>query len=149
MLDAARPGLDRTHLALLAQSRHRAVRETIARRDDVPVGIQAVLAQDDATEVRIAVAANPRTASSVFDHLSTDRNPSVLISLLTNPSLPCAPVERLGSHRRAKVRALALARLNDAFPVRLGDEARGEDAKFPELRERAVIVGPFSMSAVS
>ena len=44
LADARAEGLHRTHIALLAQSRHRAVREAIARRDDMPLGVQASLA---------------------------------------------------------------------------------------------------------
>ena len=49
---------ERSQFALLAQSRNRAVRETIASRDDVPLGVQAALGQDDAAEgARAAIAA--------------------------------------------------------------------------------------------
>jgi hypothetical protein len=149
VLDAARWGLDRARLAQLAQSRHREVRETVARRTDNPVGIQAALAQDDAPHVRAAVAANPSTVKSVLEHLGADRNQEVLAALLTNPSAHRALVEQLALHRRNHVRTLAFSRLHDAAPVRPAEMPRAEDAMFPELRERATTVGALSLSAAS
>jgi hypothetical protein len=149
VLNAARRELDRADMAPLAQSRHRTVRETIARRTDIPVGIQAALAQDDSAHVRVAIAANAATAKAVLDHLSADRNEAVLLALLTNPSAPFALVEGLAFHRRREVRRLAVARLNDAAPVLQAEAPRAEDAMFPELRERAMVVGPLSLSPAS
>lgn len=136
VLDAARRGLHRTNIALLAQSRNRVVRETIARRDDVPLGIQALLAQDGATEVRVALAANTHTVRSVLEDLSSDRSRAVLTALLTNPSVSFDIVDGLTRHRRSEVRRLASARLNDAVPLARLEDPRDEDARFPELRER-------------
>ncbi len=149
VLDAARQGLDRARMAQLAQSRHRAVRETIALRADTPVGIQAALAQDDAAQVRAAVAANAATVKSVLEHLSADKNQAVLVALLANPNVPRALVEHLAFHRRSDVRRLAFSRLHAAAPVRLAEVPRAEDAMFPELRERAFAVGAMSLSAAS
>ncbi len=149
VLDAARQGLDRARMAQLSQSRHRAVRETIARRGDTPVGIQAALAQDDAPQVRAAVAANATTVKSVLEHLSADKNQAVLVALLANPSVHRALVEQLTFHRRNEVRRLAFSRLHDASPVRRAEVPRAEDAMFPELRERATTVGALTLSAAS
>jgi len=136
VLDAARRELHRTHIALLAQSRNRTVRETIASRSDIPLGIQAGLAQDDATEVRSAVARNAHTARSVLDYLCSDKSHAVLASLLANPSVPFEIVEGLVSHRRNVVRRLAAARLNDKVRPPRVEDPQDEDARFPELRER-------------
>ncbi|MCB2412955.1 hypothetical protein LGT39_08860 [Demequina sp. TTPB684] len=149
VLDAARPGLDRGQMAALATSRHRIVRETIARRDDVPVGIQAALAQDDAMHVRAAIAANPATVNAVLDHLAADRNKDVVKALLTNRSLPFALVERLAQHRRREVRAAAQARHGDVAPMPRPTQWRVEDAIFPELRERATIASGQTLTSVS
>ncbi len=132
--------MHRTHVAVLAQSRNRTVRETIASRDDVPLGLQAALAQDDATEVRSAIAANAHTVRSVLRYLSSDKNQSVLVALLANPSTPFEIVDRLAFHRRAGVRHLAAARLNDVARLPQVEEPPDEDAKFPELRERATLM---------
>lgn len=137
LLDAARRGLHRTHIAFLAQSRNRTVRETIARRSDVPLGVQAALAQDAATEVRSAIAGNAHTVRSVLDYLSSDKSQAVLTSLLANPSIPFEIVDGLALHRRAEVRRLAAARLRDETRLPRVDDPRDEDAMFPELRERA------------
>lgn len=149
VLDAARRDLHRTRMASLAQSHNRAVRETIARRDDVPLGIQAVLAQDDAARVRVAVAGNAHTARSVLEHLGADRNATVVLALLTNPSVPFALVESLAFHRRLGIRRQAAVRLNDAGPAPRAEELQEEDALFPELRERATMVGAFSVPTAS
>src|SRR5450830_1523316 len=58
LADATRDDLHLTHIALLARSRSVAVREVIARRGDVPFGVQAALSNDDVHEVRAAIAAN-------------------------------------------------------------------------------------------
>lgn len=138
VLDAARAGLHRSQVALLAQSHHRAVRETIAARDDVPLGVQAALSQDDAVEVRAATAANVHTMRAVLECLSADRSKTVLAALLHNPCVSFEIVDRLSFHRRADVRQFAAARLNDALPLPPADAvSEEEDAKFPELRERA------------
>ncbi|WP_291383432.1 hypothetical protein [Demequina sp.] len=136
VLDAATRGLHRTHIALLAQSRNRVVRETIASRDDVPLGIQALLAQDGATEVRAALAANAHTVRSVLEDLSSDRSQVVLTALLTNPGISFEIVDGLTRHRRSEVRRLASARRNDAIRLPRVEDPRDEDARFPELRER-------------
>ena len=109
VLDAARPGLERSHIALLAQSRNRAVRETIASRDDVPLGVQAALAQDDAAEVRAAVAANAHTMRSVLDCLSLDKNRAVLVPCSAIRACTFEIVDRLAFHRKAEIRKLATA----------------------------------------
>lgn len=123
-------------MALLAQSNNRTVRETVAGRDDVPLGVQAALSQDDAVEVRAAVAANVHTMRSVLDCLSADKNKDVLKALLRNPCVSVEIVDRLAFHRRSDVRRLATARLNDAVRVPVEQVVVEEDAKFPELRER-------------
>ncbi len=144
VLDAARPGLHRAQVVLLAQSRDRAVRQTIARRDDVPLGVQAALAQDDAAEVRAAVAANVHTMRAVLDCLSADKNKAVLAALLANPCVPFEIVDRLAVHRRTEVRQIAIARLNlgERVPHIEAFQAQEEDARFPELRERAGVNVP-------
>lgn len=134
--EATRPGLHRTHIALLAQSRHRVVREAIARRDDVPLGIQAALANDDWWEVRAAVAANPRAATSVMDSLAEDRHHAVLLALIGNPNLEAAIAIRLGQHRRQDVREAMAERMRTA-PIVERTHPQAEDHLIPELRERA------------
>lgn len=136
LVEAARPGLHRTHIALLAQSRHRQVREAVAGRDDVPLGIQAALANDDWHEVRAAIAVNPRAARSVMEALGEDRHHEVVLALLDNPSLPYALAERLAFHKRPDVRLAAAVRLDALEPDAEIDE-RQEDHLVPELRERA------------
>lgn len=139
VLDAARRELHRTHIALLAQSRNRTVRETIASRGDVPLGIQAALAQDDATEVRSAIAGNAHTVRSVLEYLCLDKSHAVLAALLANANVPLEIVEGLALHRHTGVRRLAAARLNDPLRPPRVEDPQGEDAKFPELRERGTI----------
>ena len=134
--EAARPGLHRMHIALLAQSRHRSVREAIAGRDDVPLGVQAALANDDWWEVRAAMAANPRAARSVMEALAGDRHHEVLLALIGNPNLEAAIAIRLGQHRRQDVRDAIAHRIRTVPLLERADE-QGEDHLIPELRERA------------
>jgi len=134
--DAGQPQLHRTHIALLAQSRHRVVREAIARRGDVPLGVQAALANDDWYEVRAAMAANPRAAWSVMDAASRDRHHLVVLALISNPSLPHEIAHSLVEHRRQEVRDALAQRLRTSPPVKHTAEPV-EDRLIPELRERA------------
>ena len=136
LADAARDDLHRTHIALLAQSRSGAVRGMVAKREDVPFGVQAALSNDDIHDVRAAIAANPRAAISVMHHLAEDSHHCVLLALASNPNAPREVAQKLANHRRADVRNAALRRL----------ERRGEplapvvldpDSHIPELRERA------------
>lgn len=135
LVDATRDDLHRTHIALLAQSRSVAVRELVAKRDDVPFGVQAALSNDDVHEVRAAIAANPRAALSVMHHLASDPHHGVLLALASNPHAPREVAERLASHRRAEVRNAAIRRLErrdgPVAPV-----AFDPDSHIPELRER-------------
>jgi hypothetical protein len=135
LVDAVRPDLHRTHIALLAQSRSGEVREAVARRDDVPFGVQAALSNDDLHGVRAAIAANPRAAVSVMHLLAVDSHHAVLLALAGNPSAPRDVAERLANHRRADIRKAAIRRLEmrDATPFA---EAVDPDSRIPELRDR-------------
>jgi len=135
LADATRRDLHRTHIALLAQSRSGSVREVVAKRDDVPFGVQAALSNDDLHEVRAAIAANPRAAISVMHHLALDSHHGVLLALATNPSTPREVAERLAGHKRADVRNAAIRRLErreDSGTTMVKDP----DAHIPELRDR-------------
>lgn len=137
LADAGAAGIHRTHIALLAQSRSGAVREIIATRDDVPFGVQAALSNDDAHEVRAAMAANPRAAISVMNHLAADSHHAVLFALASNPNSPREVAETLAGHRRADVRNAALRRLEMRQPAPV-TMAADPDAHIPELRDRVV-----------
>lgn len=134
--EVTQAGLHRTHIALLAQSRSGAVRELVARRDDMPFGVQAALSNDDLREVREAVAANPRAALSVLLHLAGDPHHGVLIALVRNPNAPREVAERLANHKRADVRYAAVRRLETREHPVSAIEC-DPDAHIPELRERA------------
>lgn len=142
LADARAAGLHRTHIALLAQSRHRAVREAIAKRDDLPLGVQASLADDDWHEVRATVAANPHIAGSILEALADDRHHVVLIALLSNPSLRAEAMRKLEGHKRADVRSAAQARVerHAAEAGNAAPHAAHEDGATPELRERAMVL---------
>jgi len=135
LADAMRDDLHRTHIALLAQSRSGLVRELIAKRDDVPFGVQAALSNDDIHEVRAAIAANRRAANSVMYHLAADPHHGVLLALASNPNAPREVAEQLANHRRADVRHAAMRRLErrDAPVVPV---AFDPDSRIPELRDR-------------
>ncbi|MFV0287519.1 MAG: hypothetical protein ACK5IM_14210 [Demequina sp.] len=136
---AAQPDLHRTQVAVLATSKNVLVREAIAARHDLPLGLMVTLAHDRSTEVRAAIAANPTSTVPIMEHLVGDKHVPVLEALLRNPSLAPALVERLAFHRRAEVRSAAAARLNDAgsapaTPVHM--------PAAPEIQDRVVIGFP-------
>jgi len=135
LADAVRPDLHRTHIALLAQSRSGEVREAVARRDDVPFGVQAALAHDDLQEVRGAIAANPRAAVAVMQILADDSHHGVQFALAGNPSCPRDVAERLAGRRRADVRNAAIRRLEVRDPVVVATQP-DPFARCPELRDR-------------
>ena len=135
LADAMRDDLHRTHIALLAQSRSGVVREVVAKRDDVPFGVQAALSNDDVHEVRAAIAANPRAANSVMHHLAADSPPWRSLALASNPSAPREVAERLANHRRADVRNAAIRRL-ERRDAPVAPEAFDPDSRIPELRDR-------------
>lgn len=135
LIDATRADLHRTHIALLAQSRSGSVREVVARRDDVPFGVQAALSNDDVMEVRAAIAANPRAAVSVMNHLADDSHHAVLLALATNPSAPRDVAQKLAAHRRADIRNAAIRRL-ERRDVAAPAPAIDPDSRFPELSDR-------------
>ena len=135
LAEATRADLHRTHIALLAQSRSVVVREVIAKRDDVPFGVQAVLSNDDVHEVRAAIAANPRAALSVMHHLAADSHHCVLLALAANVNVPREVAEQLANHRRAAVRNAALRRL-ERRDSPIAPVVIDPDSRIPELRDR-------------
>jgi hypothetical protein len=142
LADATRVDLHRTHIALLAQSRSVVVREVIAKRGDVPFGVQAALSNDDVHEVRAAIAANPRAALSVMHHLAADSHHCVLLALAENVNVPREVAEQLANHRRAAVRNAALRRL-ERRDSPIAPVVVDPDAHIPELRDRvAMAPGP-------
>lgn len=130
---AARENLLPAEVAALAQSRHRAVRELVAARTDVPLGVLAALANDTCHQVRAAVAANSRAARAVIEHLGADHHVEVARGLVRNDAAPREVLAVLASHRRADVREAAVSRLA-AAP--LTHTPVDPDARFPELRDR-------------
>jgi hypothetical protein len=129
---AMQPGLHRAHVMALGSSRNSLVRATIASRPDCPLGLMVTLAHDHSAEVRARVASNPRAQRTVMAYLSTDHSVDVVIALLANPSLPPEMVEELAFHKKAAVRAVAAARLDEPAPARTGVT---EDVHTPELAE--------------
>jgi len=131
--EAARPGLDKTHIAALGASRNALVRAAVAARPDCPLGLMVSLAHDYHADVRCAVARNPIAQRTVMAYLSADRSVDVLKALLENPSLPHELLKELAFHKKADVRAVAAARLDAgvAEPKR----AEEEDVHTPELAE--------------
>ena len=138
LADATRDDLHRTHIALLAQSRSVAVREVIAKRGNVPFGVQAALSNDDVHEVRAAIAANPRAALSVMHHLVADSHHCVLLALAANANVPREVAQQLANHRRANVRNAAIRRL-ERRDSPIAPVVVDPDSRIPELRERVAM----------
>ncbi len=136
---AQEPGLHRTQVTVLASSKNSVVREAIAGRADLPLGLMVTLAHDKATEVRAAIAANPSAAPTILEHLVADKHIPVLQALLANPALPPAQVEKLAFHRKSEVRAAAAGRLNDSASTPAAAPLSRLGA--PEIQEHVAVVG--------
>ena len=114
--EANRPTMHRATVLMHAQSRNALVREVIARRHDLPIGVTVTLAHDASEDVRTAIAGNPVVAQAVLEHLATDRSVSVLIALVGNASLGADLLETLLFHKRPEVRRAAADRLDSCGP---------------------------------
>lgn len=136
---AQEPGLHRTQVTVLASSKNTLVREAIAGRTDLPLGLMVTLAHDKATEVRAGIAANPTATQTILEHLVADRHIPVLEALLGNPALPPALVEKLAFHRKSEVRAAAAARLNE--PIATPASTPAPKLGAPEIQEHVAVVG--------
>jgi hypothetical protein len=133
--EASRPIMHRATVVMHAQSRNALVREIIARRPDLPIGLTVTLAHDASEDVRAAIAGNPVVAQAVLEHLATDRSVSVLIALVSNPSLGPGSLGALLFHTRPEVRRASADRLDSRGPHLV---AVREDASVPEIRDVAV-----------
>jgi len=136
VLEAAQPGLHKTHIMALGSSRNALVRGAVAARPDCPLGLMVTLAHDYSAEVRCAVARNASAQRTVMVYLASDRSVDVLKALLQNPSLPPDVVEELAFHKKSEVRSAAAARLDAG--ERIAVPAEAEDAHNPELAEHVV-----------
>ncbi len=140
--EARKPFLHRATLAMHAQSKNALVRELIAGRDDLPVGLTVTLAHDPSVDVRAAIARNPVTTAAVREHLATDRHVTVVLALVSNPALEPEALEALLFHKRAEVRAAAADRLDTHGPEPVPEL---EDSAVPELRDIAAVAMPPSL----
>ncbi|WP_061960954.1 hypothetical protein [Demequina flava] len=114
---ARQPVVHKADLAALGQSKNAVVREAVASRADIPIGLMATLAHDRTLDVRVALAANSAVTHPVLEHLATDRHIEVVVAVLGNPAADSALVERLAFHKKPAVRAAASARLNEPRPT--------------------------------
>jgi hypothetical protein len=120
---------------LHAQSKNAMVREIIAAREDLPLGLMVTLAHDGSEDVRAAIAGNPSATSVILEHLAADRSTAVLVALIENPCLNSELLEAMLFHKRPDVRRAAADRL-DSRGLELVPAL--EDASIPELRDVAV-----------
>jgi hypothetical protein len=133
--EARRPYLHRATLMLHAQSKNAMVREIIAAREDLPLGLMVTLAHDSSDDVRAAIAGNPSATPVILEHLAADRSTAVLIALIENPCLTSDLLEAMLFHKRPDVRRAAADRL-DSRGLELVPDL--EDSAVPELRDVAV-----------
>lgn len=129
--EAKNPETSRARLGELAASPNTPIRQAVAARLDCPLGLMIELSADDATEVRMALAANP-SAAPVMEQLAQDRNRDVVKTLAVNPALPQGALLGLTSHKRRDVRNVALERLRE-----LERTSQTRAAAAPELQDRA------------
>lgn len=109
--EARAAGVGRDRLLQLVTSRNALVREEIARRDDLSMGLMLTLADDRSADVRAAIAANPRLSPALLEQLAADRQVPVLLAVVANEATPREVVERLVHHRRDVVSDAARERL--------------------------------------
>lgn len=136
---ARRTDLSKAQLIALGQSKNDYVREIIAGRQDCPLGIMITLAHDRALDVRRAVASNPAASRTVMEHLANERNLAVIEALVANPAVPQDILEQLAFHRRAEVRTVVAARLDDGAYAPSYQPA----AVPPELQDKVASIVPF------
>lgn len=110
----AQPLLPAGHLATLASDTDPKVRAA-ACEHLTDAHLLATAASDRKAEVRTAVAANPRTPTSVHAPLSHDKSKAVRRALAANPSADPAALEVLAADKVAEVRESAW--LNPAAPT--------------------------------
>jgi hypothetical protein len=144
-IDLARSAdLERDQILALGQGKNALVREIVAAREDCPLGLMVTLAHDHVTDVRVAIARNPRALQSVMEYLAKDKQPAVILALLTNPSLPEEVVKDLAfNHKRREVREAASGLIEaraTGYTARASARPEVavalEDAATPELRDR-------------
>ena len=114
--DAARiveAALSTDQMVALSASKDVRVRELLATRADLPMGVMITLAQDDKPSVRAAMASNVGVVRvpSVIQSLARDRADAVALALVRNPAVSSDTVEVIASLRRGAVKADALRRL--------------------------------------
>ncbi|WP_084124463.1 hypothetical protein [Demequina sp. NBRC 110054] len=114
--------LDREQIVEFASSRNPVVRERLAERADLPLGVAVTLVHDSVTDVRLALAGNASVSEAILEELAADKQRAVLIALAGNPRVPAALLERLSQHRRSDVRSAA----EDA--IRAGESRGGGPA---------------------
>ncbi len=134
--DAARAvesALSTEQMVTLAASKDMRVRELLATRPDLPMGVMITLAQDDKPSVRTELAKNASVVRvpSVLDNLARDRSDAVALALVQNPAVSLDTMEVVASVRRGAVKAEALRRLGRseaevAEQMRFGGSAGGE-----------------------
>lgn len=109
---ALTPDMMREHAA----HRDVTVREALARRTDLSLGVVIVLSDDDKSSVRQALASNPAVvkAPSAVDVLARDKDTAVALALIANPAISADVVEVMAASRRGVVRDAALQRLGRA-----------------------------------
>lgn len=94
--DAARhPALPADRLPALARAGDPWVRAGLAARDDLPLEVHRLLAQDPVWWVRGVAAGNQHLPPELFSEMATDDYADVLLALIANPSCPREVVRRL------------------------------------------------------
>lgn len=82
------------------------LRVALARRDDTPANIRAILARDKDVRIQHAVAIHPQTPPRLLETLATDKSYRVRYGVALNPNTPPRTLQRLASDRDHQVRAM-------------------------------------------
>ncbi len=128
VMEASQSALTRDRMEELSRHRDPAVREAIAGRRDLPLGLQASLVHDRRASVRTVLAANSTIGAAIAGVLAEDRDTAVLKALARGEGVPRAVLTILAAHRREDVARLAQRALDGVVLAPGG--------RLPEIEER-------------
>jgi hypothetical protein len=102
------PNLTIEHWQQLASSQFEVVRLAIASRDNTPIDISTILADDRELKVRMAIASNSQTPNDILVKLATDLEAEVRNKIATNSQTPVSILEALAVDPSVEVRRSVL-----------------------------------------
>jgi Leucine rich repeat variant len=102
------PNLTTEHWQQLANSQAEAVRLAITSRQNTPIDILAILADDRELPIRMTIASNLQTPSDILVKLATDSEAEVRTKIAANPQVSTSILETLAIDLSVEVRRSVL-----------------------------------------